>query len=395
MKSKSKILSFFVIIAIGIIAPTETQAQSSLNIFNVSTHLPAPNAMFSRINLREHPDDGSPCVDNEVSNIAGQLLLCGNDGNWDEPGTIWQVDTDGNVELRSDYADNDIELIFGADPDASVNILYGGFYAEGVSGINIPVEGAGIRMLWHAGKGAFRAGRVMGTQWDDVNTGSFSFATGSNNTASGDASAVVGGDTNTASGVDSTILGGTSNTASGDYVSIINSADVTATGTNMTIIGQPAAATSPSTDDAMIVYHDYVGIGIEAPDEALEVNGNVTMLRDGKTSYAVGSLAEDIEVWSAYITSTGVAAETTGPLFNITWSNPGQYTINYQTPPVLPKRYEWAHPVITAYNAIPLIYSITANTNNSFTVAFYHPVTAALTNTDFFVHVTAKLSSTP
>jgi hypothetical protein len=51
------------------------------------------------------------------------------------------------------------------------------------SGIN-PASGAGTRMTWFPGRGVFRVGSVDGTQWDDGNTGDYSFAGGNNNTAS-------------------------------------------------------------------------------------------------------------------------------------------------------------------------------------------------------------------
>ena len=42
----------------------------------------------------------------------------------------------------------------------------------------VPTSGAGFRMLWYAGKAAFRAGRVHGNAWDDANIGDYSTASG-------------------------------------------------------------------------------------------------------------------------------------------------------------------------------------------------------------------------
>jgi Head domain of trimeric autotransporter adhesin len=50
---------------------------------------------------------------------------------------------------------------------------------------NPPISGAGRRMMWYADKGAFRAGHVVGQEWDKNNIGNYSFATGSSNQASG------------------------------------------------------------------------------------------------------------------------------------------------------------------------------------------------------------------
>ncbi len=88
-------------------------------------------------------------------------------------------------------------------------LLVGGTLGSGI----IPATGAGTRMMWYPGKAAFRAGRVNGTAWDTV--GSWSFATGWDNKASGNGSAAFGS-TNTASGANS-FSSGAVNSASGDH----------------------------------------------------------------------------------------------------------------------------------------------------------------------------------
>lgn len=95
----------------------------------------------------------------------------------------------------------------------------GGTYTGSLSG-NIPVEGAGTRLLWYPEKAAFRAGFVTGTQWDDANVGLSSLAIGEEVRASGDNSIAMGkvcvasgfsalaiGENNTASGATSVALG--------------------------------------------------------------------------------------------------------------------------------------------------------------------------------------------
>jgi hypothetical protein len=67
--------------------------------------------------------------------------------------------------------------------------------AKGVLGIGIiPFTGAGERLMWHPNKAAFRAGSIgsAGTQWDDPNTGYYSWAGGYNTTALGLASFAMG-----------------------------------------------------------------------------------------------------------------------------------------------------------------------------------------------------------
>ena len=70
-----------------------------------------------------------------------------------------------------------------------------GFVAKGVLGVGIiPFTGAGERLMWHPNKAAFRAGSIgsAGTQWDEANTGYYTWAGGYNTTALGLASFAMG-----------------------------------------------------------------------------------------------------------------------------------------------------------------------------------------------------------
>lgn len=69
----------------------------------------------------------------------------------------------------------------------------GGFASRGDDFVGpIPMEGTGTRLVWYPGKGAFRAGRVNGTQWNDANVGMYSVALGFNSRAIGDNTFAVG-----------------------------------------------------------------------------------------------------------------------------------------------------------------------------------------------------------
>ncbi len=102
-----------------------------------------------------------------------------------------------------------------------------------------PNLGAGARLMFYPGKGAFRAGTVTGTEWDNANVGISSTALGINTTAVGDystsigSSAIASGDFSTAIGY-STIASGISSTALG-----INS---TASGGSSTAMGNSTTA---------------------------------------------------------------------------------------------------------------------------------------------------------
>src|SRR3954465_3897771 len=84
-----------------------------------------------------------------------------------------------------------------------------GFVAKGVLGVGLsPLPRARARLMWPPNKASFRAGSIgsAGTQWDDPNTGYYSWAGGYNTTALGLASLAMGYQ-NTALGSYSIALG--------------------------------------------------------------------------------------------------------------------------------------------------------------------------------------------
>ena len=91
-----------------------------------------------------------------------------------------------------------------------------GLVAAGTWGTgNIPISGAGTRLMWYPRMAAVRAGIVSGTQWDAASVGSASAAFGANTTASGVWSFAAG--TNSfATGMGSFAMGSLS-IASGHY----------------------------------------------------------------------------------------------------------------------------------------------------------------------------------
>lgn len=101
-----------------------------------------------------------------------------------------------------------------------------------------------VRMFFDKAKGAFRAGRVTGTEWDTDSLGIYSIAFGYNIKATGGYSTAMGRFTE-ASGTRSTAMG-SSTTASGDYSTAMG--DYTqATGFNSTAFGYNTKATGISS----------------------------------------------------------------------------------------------------------------------------------------------------
>jgi len=102
---------------------------------------------------------------------------------------------------------------------------FNGFVSNGSGSLGtLSATGPGNRMLWYAGKSAFRAGQVLGSRWDDANIGRFSMAFGEDTLASGDYSSAWGY-RNQATGVGSTALGALS-VASGTHAVAAGNASI-------------------------------------------------------------------------------------------------------------------------------------------------------------------------
>jgi hypothetical protein len=104
--------------------------------------------------------------------------------------------TDNGPFLRFRYGPGQITAATYSSPVTQFEVRNdGGFYARGDLGVGIiPRTGAGVRTMWHPFRAAFRSGQAIGTEWDDANVGFFSWAGGTNATASQLASFAFGSD---------------------------------------------------------------------------------------------------------------------------------------------------------------------------------------------------------
>ncbi len=141
----------------------------------------------------------------------------------------------------------------------------GGFFVQGEDGVGqIPVEGAGTRMMWYPARGAFRAGVLTpdccANYWDAAQIGYGSVALGVNALASGDVSFAVGHSA-AATGPGSVALGPFS-IASGDTSFAIMGS---ATGRGTVAIGLRSVAEGE--------YSVAVGVGAVATDEVTTAIG--------------------------------------------------------------------------------------------------------------------------
>jgi hypothetical protein len=161
-----------------------------------------------------------------------------------------------------------------------------GTFTEG----SIPVEGEGVRLIWYPRKAAFRAGLVTGSQWNDVNVGTYSIAFGRNTTASNNFSnafglnSIASGDNSTAMGSGSTASGsysiamGSATTANG-FASTAMGSGTTADGSNSFAIGSQTTTNAP--------WSVATGTGTTASGNASTAMGDRTIAA-GYSSFAMG-----------------------------------------------------------------------------------------------------------
>jgi hypothetical protein len=120
----------------------------------------------------------------------------------------------------------------------------GGLLATGSLGIGvIPATGAGIRMMWHPFRAAFRAGSTDGglanDYWDDDNVGFFSWAGGTETISRGIASFAMGSNLNVTGNYAAALgSGGTVSGTAGFSAGALN----TCSGNYCTAVGYTAAA---------------------------------------------------------------------------------------------------------------------------------------------------------
>jgi hypothetical protein len=158
-------------------------------------------------------------------------------------GGVWvdEVNQSGPFAFNPSNASGDPRKRISPFLPTAFSFGEGGSFAAvaGASTDPIPASGTGTRMMWHAAKGAFRAGRTEGTRWDDSNVGEFSTAFGLRTTASGIGSFAVGQDAS-ASGRFA-VAAGLSAFAIGDGA-IAMGANVQSHGANSVVLGAEARA---------------------------------------------------------------------------------------------------------------------------------------------------------
>ena len=121
------------------------------------------------------------------------LRFSTDEGGWSEK---MRITDDGRVGIGT------TDPLSGLHVDDTNGVLFTGTFGEG----EIPVEGAGTRMMWYPAKAAFRVGRVINVNWDNDSIGYYSVAMGLNTKATGYYSVAMGSYTE-ATAYNSTAMG--------------------------------------------------------------------------------------------------------------------------------------------------------------------------------------------
>ncbi len=245
---------------------------------------------------------------NAIASPANGLLIYQTDGTagfYYYNGTLWQSLSSGKNTLDQAYDEGGAGLGRTITADTGAVSIDGtdGFQVVGTqgSGAALTLSGAGTRLFFNPKKAAFRAGRVLGTQWDNVNVGNFSTAMGSDTTASGTKSTAMGESTN-ASGNSSTAMG-SSTIASGGFSTAMG-VGTTASGNTSTTMGSGTTA-SGTKSTAMGDFTNASGFASTSMGSGTDALGNYsTAMGSGTTAKSfsetsIGSYNTD------YVVSSG------------------------------------------------------------------------------------------
>lgn len=220
-----------------------TTSRLSADNMTLTTYYASPYGAYDQLRLVPRATIAATACDAGTlyfSSDDGQIYFCNAtdaDGEWGGLGGSEVWTQAGDDIYLSDTANSTLKFVgIGTEDIVPVDFKLtlkndGGILAQGTCEYEDPwaaanildpdtatlsTGGAGTRLIWYPKKASLRAGTVTGTEWDDVNIQSNSFAFGLNNLVSTDFSVVGGGELNQAVGTGSAVVvgGGLNNIAS-------------------------------------------------------------------------------------------------------------------------------------------------------------------------------------
>lgn len=243
-----------------------------------------------------------------IATPATSLLIYQTDGTtgfWFYNGTTWVNLNSSSGEFKSISG-----LVQNTTSTAADDFVFGSTSLANIAGTNDD-----YRMFYDKSKGAFRAGDVTGTQWDDVNVGNNSTAFGYNTTASGGFSTAIGNQT-IASGAGS-VASGFKSIASGDTSTAIGSVTIasgivatamgaggTASGFASTVMG--TQTTASANNSTAMGYQTTASGGSSIAMGAITTASGDSSIAMGSSTVALGN------------SSTALGTNNTAPSFGET-----------------------------------------------------------------------------
>jgi|GEM_PF-1635915 len=257
-----------------------------------------------------------------VRDLAGLGVGVGSGGNgsWVYVGSS----TGGNADV---YRNGRVGIGTNS-PLAQFEVVNGSVLFSGTSGAT-PVSGAGTRMMWVPEKAAFRAGSVLGNEWDDGMIGAYSMAVGFSSEASGVSSVALGRE-NVASGVGAVALG-RGNDAVGEGALAMGFGNLAGGqgSISMGFSNGSSGFASISGGAASVASGDYslaIGSGVEASGFNAVAFGLMSEA-SGSHSFAMGAEGEAFGTYSfvgGFGTQASYGAVGLGR-YNLDWGNGNQW----------------------------------------------------------------------
>jgi hypothetical protein len=180
---------------------TNPNASSMLDISSVDKGILVPRVSLSNVNLTTLDGTNTAATGLLIWNTNAAVIGGNGVGFYFYNGSQWMPITASGNTLDQAYdqggagAGRNIDAVDGAVRiNGEDGFLVTGFQTVGNT-IDADITGAGTRMFFNPRKAAFRAGRVNGDEWDDINIGSSSIAFGLSTIARGGFSAAFGAET--------------------------------------------------------------------------------------------------------------------------------------------------------------------------------------------------------
>lgn len=303
-------LRFAAVLTAGLLSALILDGKSSADQITLSNYHLSPVGSYDRVRLIPRPAIGGGSCERGTLFVNADdnntLYFCSSDtpsGVWRPIADVWKLE-DNNITL-ADFDPNDPfepSLLVGIGTETPEFRLTldndGGLIAKGAygEGTQLSTAGAGVRLIWYPRKGAFRAGRVTSTQWNNGNIGDYSVAMGYNALASSDVAVSLGYET---SANELAMAVGRNATADGLWNVALGS-QVTSNGMASTAIGENVISSGTAS------------LAIGGEDASATGDFSVSLGSGNASGYASFTTGADVTASGGWSTALGVRTTASG-----------------------------------------------------------------------------------